>query len=70
MDEEKIVEKESCSCCKYGGGMFGSVECKRNAPIAVFDPNKNAGHYKESYVARWPMVSVNDWCGQFEKISD
>ncbi|MBF4990655.1 hypothetical protein [Methylophilus sp. QUAN] len=59
---------DTCSVCIYSKELNGHnlFECRRNAPIAAHDKNKNIGIAKESFTARWPVVSGDDSCGEFD----
>lgn len=64
------VMEAACRNCRHGKDRFMGVdnfECRRHAPIAVHDPNKNFGVYPEAFVPRWPHVQGNDWCGDFDQ---
>ena len=58
----------NCSNCRFAGERngFGTQPCKRNAPIAVHDPQRHYGINAEAFAPRWPMVGDSDWCGDFE----
>ena len=57
---------EKCETCRFAGRGYGSNPCRRHAPITIHDPSRNMGVYPEAFQPRWPMVSSDDWCGDFE----
>lgn len=61
----KLVPR--CCECRYAGPRegFDSYTCRKNAPIAVHDPNKHCGVYQDAFVPRWPFMRGGDWCGDF-----
>lgn len=60
-------QKPECSKCIYfrsfGNGLG---ECRRNAPIIV----KRDDRVWPNTETKWPVVSAEDWCGEFiQKLS-
>jgi hypothetical protein len=63
--------KNTCVQCSWADGKsghlpFGQYLCKRHAPIAVHDITKHCGVNQEAFVPRWPVVSHDNWCGDFK----
>ena len=54
--------QESCCNCKFSVDAFGGQElfCHRHAPICK-------GEFLGQPKAAWPIVSSDDWCGEFAK---
>ena len=55
---------EKCQNCKYHGLGDGYAEmtCRRYAPTRKVGTPDETG----KYTARWPSVSMFDFCGEFE----
>ena len=51
-----MVKEDLCEKCRFFDANFGGLtgECRKNSPIL---------HNGET---RWPMVAMNEWCGDFE----
>ena len=50
--------EQSCDRCRFGGKETSSMTtCKRNAPLPV--------RLDQEVMARWPLVMLNDWCGEW-----
>lgn len=59
--EATVKPIEDCLLCRFSHSSFdhyGYVTCRRNPPIegAKFPGDD----------ARWPLVRIDDWCGEFQ----
>ncbi len=59
-----MSEKPTCESCRFSLFPNDDMECHRNAPNSVI-----AGNFAY-HSAWWPIVSFNDWCGEFQYSHD
>jgi len=54
-----------CKECRYfdsWGSSSEKGECKRYAPR----PNNRLLKEPDEFYAEWPLVTIDEWCGEFE----
>ena len=55
-----------CGNCHFARRQNGGyVECHHNSPVS--DPTRGGQwwQFNEPTMAIWPLVSVEDWCGEY-----
>lgn len=57
-----------CGSCRFCEGSYGTENplvgfCKRKAPNTI--PGNKARNYDVGPKPEWPMVTHDDWCGEF-----
>ena len=59
----------SCSTCRFFEPGDPDGECRRHAPRVQFERNYNIPkkQWLRSAYAIWPLVDLDDWCGEFDR---
>lgn len=56
---------QSCSNCRFGKVRGYALECRRRAPLAEHVASRID---IREWVPRFPIMRLDDWCGEFEKV--
>jgi hypothetical protein len=65
------MDKKSCGNCRF----YREGECRHNSPHVYEGVRVQRGRdapslnqlTAHSYLAKWPVVNLGDWCGGWEK---